>query len=447
MSTCRYLFLPIWESLNPTRLHEELDQYPQLKKLWASLQAAKTSSAASSSSAAAGGGSEDPAAEDNTKAGNKKKRGAKSKAEAPAKKQKLSETETVVRPAATTAPLVGKETSFIPKLVTTFLSKLGTYDGNAEMMIYFEIFLELLNDLLSQLPTRRFLRTLLDDMNLISKIKLSAVYKQQSEDSLLYKMVHMLDRSMNFAFHDHQGKALSADDVLDSHYSRIHRFQKIIYKNYFNEMKDIVFSSIGRLTQEATLRKYLVPMTLDEIVNIAQLLGRLSSKDVDSWKAKADNMQENREDVDEEFFEYVVRVLVDYLIPRPNEMAEINLLSLYPTEEILWKDAIMPPDRYTELQPVLALPKLNLQFLTLYDYLSRNFHLYRLETAYAIREDLVDTIKRMQPKDLGRNTVSFKGWARMALPTISLSVEDVGKPRLTSLVPSHVRGSIKVKLQ
>lgn len=33
--------------------------------------------------------------------------------------------------------------------------------------------------------------------------------------------------------------------------------------------------------------------------------------------------------------------------------------------------------------------KLNLQFLTPADYLLRNFHLFRLEAAYEVREDLL----------------------------------------------------------
>lgn len=43
----------------------------------------------------------------------------------------------------------------------------------------------------------------------------------------------------------------------------------------------------------------------------------------------------------------------------------------------------------------LALPKLNLQFLTAHDYLLRNFSLFRLEATYEIREDLSDVLARM----------------------------------------------------
>ncbi len=43
----------------------------------------------------------------------------------------------------------------------------------------------------------------------------------------------------------------------------------------------------------------------------------------------------------------------------------------------------------------LALPKLNLQFLTAHDYLLRNFSLFRLEATYEIREDIADVLGRV----------------------------------------------------
>lgn len=43
----------------------------------------------------------------------------------------------------------------------------------------------------------------------------------------------------------------------------------------------------------------------------------------------------------------------------------------------------------------MALPKLNLQFLTPLDYLLRNFNLFRLEATYEIREDVADVLSRV----------------------------------------------------
>jgi intron-binding protein aquarius len=52
----------------------------------------------------------------------------------------------------------------------------------------------------------------------------------------------------------------------------------------------------------------------------------------------------------------------------------------------------IPTANYSGGRP-LALPKLNLQFLSPSDYLLRNFHLFRLEAAYEVREDIEVRVK------------------------------------------------------
>ncbi len=55
---------------------------------------------------------------------------------------------------------------------------------------------------------------------------------------------------------------------------------------------------------------------------------------------------------------------------RISQLEAINEMAIYPTEDLLWDNDSIPSDEYTGEYP-LALPKLNLQFLTFYDYLLR----------------------------------------------------------------------------
>lgn len=64
----------------------------------------------------------------------------------------------------------------------------------------------------------------------------------------------------------------------------------------------------------------------------------------------------------------------------------------------------------------LALPKLNLQFLSFHDYLMRNFCLFRLEATYEIQEDIADILGRLGAHLDEEDKTKFKGWARMAIP-------------------------------
>ncbi len=67
------------------------------------------------------------------------------------------------------------------------------------------------------------------------------------------------------------------------------------------------------------------------------------------------------------------------------------------------------PTEYFSGEGCLALPKLHLQFLTLHDYLLRNFNLFRLESTYEIRQDIEDAVSRMKPRRAEDGSCYFAG--------------------------------------
>lgn len=71
----------------------------------------------------------------------------------------------------------------------------------------------------------------------------------------------------------------------------------------------------------------------------------------------------------------------------------------------------------------------------------RSFNLFRLESAYEIRGDLVDAIRRTNPRrDPSQGGATrFEGWARMATPISGVSITEVKKPNLGEKVPAEVR--------
>ncbi|KAI3917850.1 hypothetical protein MKW92_020186 [Papaver armeniacum] len=76
-----------------------------------------------------------------------------------------------------------------------------------------------------------------------------------------------------------------------------------------------------------------------------------------------------------------------FLRNRQYQREAINALPLYPNEQIMWDANLVPCMNYHG-EGCLALPKLNLQFLTLHDYLLRIFNLFLLESILEIREDI-----------------------------------------------------------
>jgi intron-binding protein aquarius len=148
--------------------------------------------------------------------------------------------------------------------------------------------------------------------------------------------------------------------------------------------------------------------------------------------------------------QFLLEIIIGHMEKRRSQLSEINSLPLYASEQVIWDENIVPSEfKQTAFNDTsLALPKLNLKFLTLHDYLWRNFQLFRLESAYELRQDIEDAVVRSRPYySFEDQTVCFAGWSRMAQPVINFSIADVGKPRVGEDKPSHVRANLTVDLE
>ena len=422
----RYLSLPMWESLTQERLQLELDGHPQIRRHWLHLVESKTAPHSAEG-------------EDNEEVASKStpKRGRSSKgSKVPSAKKLKSST-------ANDAALVDpSDAAWMPGLLQYFLSIVESNnieDSNSSedltSKIYFlERFCELLIDLLSQLPTRRFLNTVVDDMHIVVRCRLSSLYLSTSSKGQLFKkLVDRIESYSHFEIDDQSGKALSAQEMMAAFNSRLHRVQHVAHGNFPDLLQDVYFSSTGELGKAEKLKACLALLGPPELQSFANKLGYISS----TFELSNVNMTPS---------EYIVEVLLDKLVLRQGQADELSQLSLIPTEDLLWNPNFVPVSSKYNGNQVLSLPKLNLQFLTMHDYLLRNFSLFRLESAYEIRQDLQDAIKRMSPRQSLNGNVSFGGWARMALPIHSMSIDEVLKPALGEVVPARVSCSVEIDI-
>lgn len=67
---------------------------------------------------------------------------------------------------------------------------------------------------------------------------------------------------------------------------------------------------------------------------------------------------------------FLLEVVLNHFADRDSQIQQVNELPLYPNETLLWDENLVPLGQYYGGK-VLALPKLNLQFLTPHDYLLR----------------------------------------------------------------------------
>jgi intron-binding protein aquarius len=438
----RYLSLPLWESLSTTRLEVELVQHDQTAKNWKLFQAQK----ASLQRHVVGGSSNhndheeegDDDDDNNIGGGSNKaiKKNKKSNADRSKRSKQVHSAENALHQQKQLRAMQ-RDGAFLPSLLQSLVSMVfghgddrhghvsSNKSNSVSVVRCIERCLELLIDLLSQVTTRRFLKVLIDDMHLPLILKswlASSSAISSSDKELLEQLVAILDHYMHFEVDDHTRRALTVQETNDLSNAKIHQLQQVAYTHFNDDLKDLVFCSVGELSKRESLMNSIQVLDSDQLIDLAMKLSILTEKDL-----SADSPLEITD-------EFVIDLLMDSLLPRTRQIDELNMIPLYPTETLLWDTHQLPLSSRYSNNAVLSLPKLNLQFLSIHDYLLRNFKLFRLESSFEIRDNLTDAIKRMGPKPGFKGLVSFTGWSRMAVTVSAVTVDAV---RTSTTIRQH----------
>ncbi|XP_047322959.1 RNA helicase aquarius [Impatiens glandulifera] len=290
-------------------------------------------------------------------------------------------------------------------------------------ILYCERFMEFLIDLLSQLPTRRFLKPLIADVAVVSKCHLSTLYRHE-KGKLFAQLVDLLQFYEGFEIDDRLGRQRTDDEVVQSHYDQFQSFQLLAFKK-IPKLRELALANIGSIHKRKDLSKKLSVLSPEELRDLVCCKLKLVSKD-DPWSERVD---------------FLIEVMVSFFEKQQSQKEAINALPLYPNEQIMWDESLVPSINYTG-EGCLALPKLNLQFLTLHDYLLRNFNLFRLESTYEIREDIQEALPHLLAHINNEGETAFRGWSRMAVPIKQFRIKEVKQPNIGEVKPSSATAEV-----
>ncbi|XP_034941084.1 RNA helicase aquarius [Chelonus insularis] len=328
------------------------------------------------------------------------------------------------------------ERKFLHRLMIKFMNVLESIplEGplNSDKVHYCERFLELMIDLEALLPTRRFFNTVMDDCHLVVRCSLSNLLKRP-EGNLFGQLLEMLKFYARFEISDTTGDTLTDHDMTQFHYEKITSLQKAVFAK-FPDLRNFALANVASVDTREALQKHFGSLSQEKLKAVACYLNLVPPDE------RANDENWYRLDMD-----FLQELLISRHERRASQLEELNEMPLYPTEEVIWNESIVPTE-YFSGEGCLALPKLNLQFLTLHDYLLRNFNLFRLESTYEIRQDIEDSVSRLSPWKAEDGGVYFGGWARMAQPITQFAVVEVAKPNIGEKQPSRVRADVTINL-
>ncbi|KAF2473154.1 P-loop containing nucleoside triphosphate hydrolase protein [Lindgomyces ingoldianus] len=319
------------------------------------------------------------------------------------------------------------ERSWLYTLIIDFFDRLynSSRDTAKDNLAYCERFIELLTDLQSQLPTRRYVNSLLRDLNVLPAIKLSPMYTDE-DNGLFRDLFNLLRHFTYFPIQDQTGRQLSKLEYDQEHYAALAKLQRVGYAAFNEKLTLLALAHYGSVGNREELEGHLRSLDDPELVELCSLMGLRTEYPKSSFLVR-----------DRPFF---TEVLVSVHERRPTFKDAIREMRILPTERILYEGTFLRNESYTGSRP-LAIPKLNLQYLTMGDFLWRSFILYRCESFYGIRKDMEDVAKRMQPRGKGVNS-KFTGFSRMAVPISKPAIVDVAPSRVGEDHPAHVRAEV-----
>lgn len=120
----------------------------------------------------------------------------------------------------------------------------------------------------------------------------------------------------------------------------------------FPEMRKFALATVASIDDRRNLAKHFGGIKTETLHDVAEYLFLVPPRDSDSGVETAFDR------------DFLIELLISRHEKRESQLQEINEMPLYPTEEVIWDENIVPGEFYNG-EGVLALPKLNIQFLTL----------------------------------------------------------------------------------
>ena len=246
--------------------------------------------------------------------------------------------------------------------------------------------------------------------------------------------MEQLEHYVYFAVNSYTSEPFSEDGLHEAHCRDLARLQKVSLQYFKEKLTVLALSNYSSIDKREELTELLGDMDDEEIVKLCDLLHLRTAY------PEGTNLTVDRP--------FLIEVIVETFKRRQSFVEQARNLSIYPTEKSLFDPRVLEYEELSLTSRPLPLPKLNLQYLTISDFLYRSFLLSRYESLYSVRLDIEDTIRRLNPEiqyPLG-NTV-FKGWSKMAIIIPKVSIMEVQPPRVGEEWPSLVRAEVFLDLE
>lgn len=241
----------------------------------------------------------------------------------------------------------------------------------------------------------------MQDLNLLTLIKSSSLFSGEDNGSFR-DMFFLLQHFVHFSVDDVDGTQYTQLRSDELHYVKLAKLQRIALKDFRTQLTILALSNYGAIDKRVELEGHLAHLSSSDLESLCKILGlRIHYPSMANVSVTRELLQD---------------ILVDFHEKKITFRENLRRSTILPTERTIYEPSLLRNETYNGSRS-LAIPKLNLQYLSVGDFLWRSFILYRCESFFAIRQSMEDTIKRLRPRMTGPDgALRFDGFSRMAIP-------------------------------
>lgn len=278
--------------------------------------------------------------------------------------------------------------------------------------IFYEKFIELIIDLITQISTRKFILPLLKEKHFIERIKITKFYLYNAENTfanlseaeaeakmasrtekekqiqlnnyysfkLFTKMMDNLKAFIDFEFDENSHENLNYEKLIMVHYEEINKMQALAYELFPNKIQKFYLKCVSHIDNRENLEILLDNLTDKEII---EFLYKLNLLNENFLKNNLDFYLKNKKLLKEIFVNKYERktLLLESLMETP----------LYPNEQLLFDNDLIPLDNKAQnelLENVLENQKENLTKVFFEENKNNQIQAYKYQSD--IREESKD---------------------------------------------------------
>ncbi|KAK9480812.1 P-loop containing nucleoside triphosphate hydrolase protein [Lipomyces japonicus] len=315
------------------------------------------------------------------------------------------------------------ERGWFPSILVDFLQL--SHNSNVEdddLLYYANEFLYLLVTIVSQLPTRRFANTLLKDFNTSVILRLSPLFTNSKNKSLV-KSLDFLDEFIYFPVDDFSGTFISNDELAILKSKEVLKFQKIALDHFKEKLLVLALANYGSVCKRTDLVENLQSLTDQELTKLCELVGISTTDNVSGISIVR---------------ELLVELLVFKYAKRQSLESRASGFEVLPTERSILASSYRPG---FDTNAVKSNSEFGLQFLSIKDFLIRAFDIYKHIYTLELESTLEQTLRLLKPQ-ASTSGLKVNRFSRHALKVFRPSVLEVGPVRVGETHPSFVRAEI-----